>query len=405
MIWSVAWRNIWRNKGRSNVIIAAITVGIFAGVFIWAFYNGMVAQRVQSAITTESSHIQIHHKDYLSDPDPNLFMEHTDSIAELLQSLPEVKAVSRRMIVNSMIASAETGSGVKIIAVDPEEESLVTNIWEKIDEGSYLDGGRTPIVIGRKLAEKLSAELRSRVVLTLQTMDSTITQGLFRVSGIYKTSNTLYDESTVFIRKSDLINLIGIDSHAGHEIAVLLNENNQLGPATRKISSMFPDTDVKTWRELMPEVTLIEENMDTYMYFFMIIVLVALIFGIINTMLMAVLERVKELGMLMAVGMNKKRVFKMIVLETVMLSCTGGLAGILLANGVVLFFSRKGIDLSLFAEGIEKLGFESIVYPQPDTVMSMNVAFMFLITGIIASVYPAMKAIRLKPAEALHMDN
>jgi len=215
----------------------------------------------------------------------------------------------------------------------------------------------------------------------------------------------MYDEANVFINRRDLINLIDVDSNTCHEIAILLTGNEKLNSATLQVRKLLPDTDVKSWRDLMPEVTLLEENMDVYMYFFMIIVLTALIFGIINTMLMAVLERVKELGMLMAVGMNKVRVFKMILLETVMLSVTGGIIGILLANAVVLFFNRKGIDLSLFAEGIEKFGFESIVYPIPDTGMSLTVACMVLITGIIAAIYPALKAIRLKPAEALHSDN
>jgi len=405
MIWAVAWRNIWRNKGRSNVIIAAIAIGIFAGVFIWAFYNGMVAQRVQSAIITESSHLQIHHPEYLVNPDQKFFLERSDSMATTLDSLPGVKAVSRRILVNAMISSAETGSGIKVFAIDPVEERRVTNIGDKISEGTYLEGRKTPIVIGEKLAEKLSVGLRSRLVLTLQMMDGTLTSGLFRVSGIYRTSNTMYDEANVFVRRSDLVSLINIDSNACHEIAVLLDNNELLNQASGHIKEMFPGKDVKTWRELMPEVSLIEKNMDVYMYFFMIIVLVALIFGIINTMLMAVLERVKELGMLMAVGMNKMRVFRMIVLETVMLSITGGVIGIIIANVLVLVFNKRGIDLSLFAEGIEKMGYESIVYPVPDLGMTFTVAFMVLLTGIAAAIYPALRAVRLKPAEALHMDN
>lgn len=404
MIWSVAWRNIWRNKGRSNVIISAIALGIFAGVFIWAFYSGMIEQRVQSAILTESSHIQIHHENYLTDPDANYIVQRSDSISKLISSFPEVKAVSRRIIVNAMVTSAETGAGIRVVAIDPDEEAEVTNISNKLIEGTYLDGKRTPIVIGNKLAQKLSAGVRSKLVITLQSMDSTITQGLFRVSGIYKTSNTQYDESNVFIRRTDLINLLKTDTSASHEIAVLLTSNTLLDQGVSNIKKLVPGKDIKTWRQLMPEVTLIEENMDTYMYFFMIIILGALIFGIINTMLMAVLERMKELGMLMAVGMNRLKIFKMIVLETAMLSVTGGFIGILVANAVIFLLYKKGIDLSFFAEGIERLGYESIVYPVPDLSMAIKVGLMVLFTGILAAIYPALKAIRLKPAEALHLD-
>jgi len=216
MIWAVAWRNIWRNKGRSNVIIAAIAIGIFAGVFIWAFYNGMIAQRIQSAIITESSHIQVHHRNYLADPDQKYFLPDSDSIYSVLKSLPYVKEVSRRLIVNAMISSAETGSGIRVVAIDPGEEAKVTNISENLKEGTYLEGRRTPIIIGEKLAEKLSVELRSKLVLTLQTMDGTLTRGSFRIAGIYRTSNTMFDEANVFIRRDDLTGLINIGHDESH---------------------------------------------------------------------------------------------------------------------------------------------------------------------------------------------
>jgi ABC-type lipoprotein release transport system permease subunit len=365
----------------------------------------MVEQRVQSAIITESSHIQIHHKDYLTDPDQTYYLNNSYSMSAELKAMPEIKALTRRVLINAMISSAETGAGVKVFGIDPEEEMQVTNMYGKIKEGAYLAGKKTPIIIGEKLAEKLSVRLRSRLVLTLQTMDGTLTSGLFRVAGIYKTSNTIYDEANVFVRRSDLTGLINLDSNSCHEIAILLHNNELLNNAEKSIKEAFPEADVKSWRTLMPEVNLVEKSMDLYMYFFIVIVLAALIFGIINTMLMAVLERTKELGMLMAVGMNKTRVFLMILLETVLLSLTGGIIGIIIAYFIVLLSYRHGIDLSFFAEGIEKLGYESIIYPVPGPDILFKVAMMVLVTGILAAVYPAWRAIRLRPAEALHMDN
>ncbi len=405
MIWAVSWRNVWRNKLRSAVIIMAIAIGIFAGAFTWAFYRGMVIQRIQAAIITESSHIQLHHKEYLTNPDQKYIIQGADSIASVIARMPEVKAVTQRVLVSAMISSAETGSGVKVYGIEPGKEKRVTNLFLKIKEGSYLDGKKTPIIMGEKLAAKLSVKLRSRVVLTLQTMDGTLTSGLFRVGGIYKTNNSVYDETHVFVRRNDLDAIIGLDDHSCQEIAVLLKNNEDLGLATNAVKADFPGLDTKTWRELMPEVDLVEQSMDISMYFFMGIVLAALVFGIINTMLMAVLERVKELGMLMAVGMNRVRIFLMILLETILLSLTGGMIGLVTGYLVTLLFWHKGIDLSAFAEGYEKLGYESIIYPVPNLDIDVKVAVMVLITGILAAIYPAWKAIRLKPAEALHMDN
>jgi ABC-type antimicrobial peptide transport system permease subunit len=187
-------------------------------------------------------------------------------------------------------------------------------------------------------------------------------------------------------------------------LAVLLKNNEQLEQIADIIRRVFPDADTKTWKEIMPEVNLVEESTDISMYFFLAIILLALIFGIINTMLMAVLERVKELGMLMAVGMNKVRVFLMILLETVFLSLTGGIIGIMAGYIVTVIFNHKGINLSRFAEAYEKLGYESMIYPVPNFDIDLKVTLMVLITGILAALYPAWKAIQLKPAEALHID-
>jgi len=405
IIWSVAWRNIWRNRLRSVVVILAIAIGIFAGSFTWAFYRGMVNQRIQSAIITESSHIQVHQKDYLVNPDQKFFIPNLDSILAEIGRLPGVKAVSSRTLVNAMISSAETGAGVRIMGIDPDKERQVTNMFSRIREGTYFESrNKTPVVIGEALAEKLSVRLRSRIVLTLQTMDGTITTALFRVEGIYRTTNTMYDEMNVFVRHSDISRLIGLDGSSGHELAILLSENDNLDNMTARVRANYPALDTRTWREIMPEVGLVEESTDMSMYIFMGVILAALIFGIVNTMLMAVLERVKELGMLMAVGMNKIRVFTMILLETVLLSLTGGIIGIVTGYVVTLFFSIRGINLSSFADAYARMGYESLIYPVPNIDIDLKVSIMVFFTGIIASIYPAWKAIHLKPAEALRVD-
>jgi len=407
MILSLSWRNIWRNKVRSLVIIMAITIGIFAGVFSWAFYRGMVNQRVQAAIATESSHIQVHARNYMINPEQKNTLKGADSIASVIRKMEGVKEVSGRILVNAMIASAETGTGIILVGIDPGVERQVTQTHLGLTGGDYFTGNsKSPIVIGEKLADKLSVRLKSRVVLTLQTTDGSLTTGLFRVSGIYKTSNSSFDEMRVFVRAEDASKLINLKPGVAHELAVLLENNDAelLNRISAKLKAGFPALDVATWRDIMPEVSIVEESMDIMMGVFMGVILAALISGIINTMLMAVLERVKELGMLMAVGMNKRRVFRMILSETVLLTLTGGLLGIAAGYFITLLFARQGIDLSRWAEAYEKLGYDTVVYPVIEPDIALKVVAMVVATGIIAAIYPAMKAIRLNPAEALHID-
>ena len=405
MIWSVSWRNVWRSRTRSLVIISAIALGVFAGVYTIAFMFGWVNQRVDNVINTEVSHIQIHQPDYLQTSEVNDYITDINSIKENIESNANIAGVSTRLIVTCMISSAETGSGVQLVGIDPENEQKVTNLHAKIIDGAYFKGvKRNPIVIGEKLAKKLKVKVRSKVVITVTEMDGTLSGGAFRVAGIFKTTNTTYDEMKAFVRTEGLKRLIKIEDNAGHELAVLMNGNNIENEMANQLKSDYPNLQTMTWTELMPDMKMMNESMEFMMYIFVVIILLALGFGIVNTMLMVILERVKELGMLMAVGMNKMRVFSMIVLETIFLSLVGGIIGIGLAVGLTAITGKTGVDLSLWAEGLNSLGFDAIIYPEIEFDSVIIVTILVILTGILSSIYPARKAIKLNPAEALRME-
>jgi ABC-type antimicrobial peptide transport system permease subunit len=158
------------------------------------------------------------------------------------------------------------------------------------------------------------------------------------------------------------------------------------------------------WKELSPEMSYLTEMMDLYMYIFVVVILLALMFGIVNTMLMAVMERTKELGMLMAIGMNKKRIFMMIVLESIMLSMVGGILGIVIGGLSIYYGETHPVDLSLWAEGYREFGYDAFVYTSLMPGMLINVALLVMITGVIAAIYPAYKALKNNPADALRIE-
>ena len=405
MIWSVSWRNVWRNKTRSMVIITAIALGVFAGVYTIAFMFGWVNQRINTVINTEISHIQIHQPEYLKTSDIHDYILDIHKLQSSIEQKAKVKAASARVLSTCMISSAETGSGVQLVGINPEKEQQVTNLHEKMIEGSYFnEQKKNQLVIGKKLADKLKVKLRSKVVVTLTEMDGTLTGGSFRVTGIYQTANSAYEERKAFVRASDLQRLIKMDEHAGHEMAIMLNENNIEEEVTADLKAEYPHLKVMSWLEIMPDMKMMNESMNMMMYIFVVIILLALGFGIVNTMLMVILERIKEIGMLMAVGMNKSRVFLMIVLETVYLSLTGGLVGIVLAIVLTAITAQTGLDLSVWAEGLNSLGFDAVIYPEIGFDAVIGVTLLVILTGIIAAIYPARKAIKLKPADALRIE-
>lgn len=405
MIWSISWKNIWRSKVRSIVVITAIALGLTAGVFSSAFFSGMVNQRINQAISNEISHIQIHNPNFKENTDLGNYIRETSKAYKLAKNNPDVKGVSKRIVIYSMVASTETAAGVKITGINPSDEKMVSGISMKIIDGEYFEGvKRNPVVIGKKLADKLKVKVRSKVVITLQDMDKNITGGAFRVAGIYESANTGFDENNIYVLDTDLIRLTALPEGVCHEIAILTNDNDLSMVVDEQLKKQLPELAVENWKEISPEMSYMTEIMDLYNYIFIVIILFALLFGIINTMLMVVLERRKELGMLLAIGMSKGRVFAMIMLETVLLSLTGGIAGILLGWAISGYFGKHPINLSMWAEGYSQLGYDTVVYTTLDPSQFVIVTIMVIFTGIIAALYPAYKALQYDPAEALRIE-
>lgn len=405
MLFSISWRNIWRNKVRSLVIIFSIALGIFAGVSATAFMKGLAEQRIQKVIKTELSYIQIHKEGFRQDSDFNGYMPNAKQLVSEIREVQHVTGASERIVVQAMAATAETATGVLVYGVDMENEPRVTNISEKLIDGEYLEGiKKNPVVIGKKLAEKLNAKVRSKIVITLQDTANNVVSGLFRVSGIYTTNNNMYDESHVFVKIKDIQSLTELPIGAAHEIAININDNENLIAVEDEVKKIASEHEVMDWRALSPEMSYLTEAMDLYMYIFIIIILLALLFGIINTMLMVVMERTKEIGMLMAIGMNKVRIFSMVVLESVLLSLVGGVVGIIIGSLFAKWKSTSPIDLSMWAEGYEQLGYDAYVYMSLEPMMLINITIMVIITGVIAALYPAYRALKNDPADALRIE-
>ncbi len=412
MIWSIAWRNVWRNKVRSIIIILAITVGLTGGILSYGFMLGFMQQRIDAAIDNEISNIQIHHPSYLMNEEIKFQVKNESAIITEIEKLPDVKAVSSRIRTTAMASTASTGTGVIINGIDHKKEREVTNIHKLIEEGSYLDEkDKIPIIIGRKLAIKLNAKIKSKIVITVANKEGVITYGAFRVKGIYHTENDLFDEVNVFVKKTDLSKLLGLNNHAVHEIAISLFNNNKTNQLTKEIKELYKNSidknqiTVRPWKEITPTLYAMIEMMDYFSYIFLIIILIALAFGIVNTMMMVVMERIKELGMLKAIGMNNKRLFNMIMLETVFLSLCGGIMGLLISFGLSQYWGKYGFSLEAFKEGYNSLGFSSIVYIKIDPAFYLITTLLVIVTAIISSIYPSRKALKLDPASAIRDNN
>ncbi len=401
MLFILAWRNIWRNKKRSLIIIAAITAGLGCGLFASAVMYGMYDSLINSTIDRELGHIQIHSVKFedekiLADTIPDY-----RSVLNKIKQLPDLKGLSSRVIIDAMCSSASSSRGVRMTGIIPEEESKVTTIEKQIIEGNYLSSNSSSeIVIGKKLAENLDIKLRSKIVLSFQDFGGNIIYSAFRVAGIYQTESSLFDQSVIFVNQKELYDLLNSKDFS-HEIAVRLNSFQQVDSVHSKLSEMFPSLSVKDWKLLAPELKIYFEVLDLQLYIFMGIILFALLFGITNTMLMSVIERIREIGILIALGMKRGRIFSLIIIETIALSLVGGLSGLIVGAIFIEIINTTGINLSAFTEGLSQFSISTILYPSLPFNFYPVITLMIIFSAIIAAIYPAIKAIRLKPATAI----
>ena len=402
MLLRLAWKNIWRSRSRSLVVMGSVTVGVWALLFGTGFMNGFLVGYMANVINHDISHIQVHHPKFKNDFDIKYYIPNGHDKTAAVSRWPEVQAATDRMLVTGMISSARKAAGIQIRGIIPDREAAVTRLDSLVAEGGYFTGiKRNPMLLGAKLAENLGVKVRSKVVLTFNDAHGNITAAAFRVAGIVKSSSVAINEHYVFVRQQDLQPLLGLGDQV-HEIAILAQPRANLQELVQRYQAAYPEDMAETWKEISPELAVMNEMYGNMLYLLMGIILTALIFGIVNTMLMAVLERHRELGMLMAVGMSKRRVFGMIMSETVMLGLAGAPLGLLLGWTTVSYYADQGVDLTKYSEGLAAFGYSSILYPYVAPEVYGIITIGVFITALLAAIYPARKAIKLNPVEALH---
>lgn len=402
MIFMMAWRNVWRHKARSLVIMLSIALGLFAGMAVLALYEGMMKSRVRTVIDEETGHAQIHHPAFSGEQEPRYFISDTVELMKQITSIPELTLINRRIVVNGMLSTPTGTAGVQVLGIDTATEYSFSSLKRKIKEGQgFRPGKQHQAIIGRKLARKMKLQPGSKLVLMFNDTANNLVSSAFRVAAIYQSANAPLDERLVYVQRSELGELLGIPGRV-HEIGLKLREDRDVDQAVAMLKRTVPQLRVETWKDLSPETELMVRTVDTYSYVIMIIIMIALAFGILNTMLMAIMERTREIGMIAALGTSRGRIFSLVLLETVFLTLAGTPIGFLLGIGVSTYYHRHGLDLSGMGEDMMRnYGFSTLIYPEFPPEKLLPVLAIVIITALLSSLLPALKAIRMKPIEAL----
>ncbi len=397
----LAWRYLWRNHRRTIVMLGAIAVGAWAMIFMTALTRGMVDQMTLDGISALPGHVQVHHPDYLDDPSINNLLPIEDDELESRFADGDFVAWSSRVKVPAVVTSERESRGVIMLGVDPVAERGLTFIDEENIDGRFLESPDDKgIVIGAKLARTLETEVGKRVVLMSQDPDNDIADRGFRVVGLFHASMPAYEDGFVFVGKRVAQKMLGIGG-ATTEAVFLGDDYRDVEPVYEQvIAAVDGSVDVKRWYEVDTYLGTMLEVMDGFVLIWVIVIFLALSFGLVNTLVMAVFERVREIGLMMALGMKPAAILGQIIIESMLLLIVGLAIGDLLAWASIQPI-KDGLDISIVAEGMEMMGASSVLYPKlllRDVVLANVVV---LILGFLASLSPAWRASRYEPVEAI----
>jgi len=404
MYLQLGWRNIWRNPRRTGVILTAVIVGVWSMIFLGALMRGVADQMVRNGIATLTGHIQIHLKGFRDDPVvENSITEIGPVLSALKAGLPAGSRWTARVRVNAVAANARHSGGVTLVGINPEKEAGLSFIGDAVVKGAYLKyDDKYGLLAGQALLEKFETRLGHKLVLMSQDTQRNIASRAFRISGVYRAETEATEKRYVFVTLSAAQQMLKLAKGVS-EFSILLPDRRQVERVAARLRAALPADiyEVQTWRELLPLVIAILKMHDWFIFLWFLVVFIAMGFGIVNTTLMAVFERIREFGLLKALGMKPMGIIKEVLTESFFLLFLGMAVGNTLGFLTCLGLARTGIDLSALAEGVEFVGLSRIIYPMIESrdVMLANGVVFFL--GLLVSVYPAVMAGRISPVEAM----
>ena len=393
----LAWRNLWRNHRRTAIMLGAISVGAWAMIFMTALTQGMVAEMIRDGISALPGHIQVHHPDYRDDPNITNLLPQSGAEIEALFRPAGFDAWSSRIKVPAVITSEYDSRGVTLLGIDPDaERDMIFVDYDEV-EGRFLESvDDRGVVIGYKLADTLETGLGKRVVLMSQDPDNDVADRGFRVVGLFHANVEAFEETYVFAGKRTIQAMLGVGDRVT-EIVVLGDDYRDVEDDYARVVELVDGrVEVMRWTELDTYLGTMMSVMDSFVLIWVVVIFLALSFGLVNTLVMAVFERVREIGLMLALGMKPGNILGQILIESMLLLIIGLGIGNLLA-----WLTIKPLDISIVAEGMAMMGASSMLYPElrMEDVVLANV--VVLILGFLASLSPAWRASRYEPIEAI----
>lgn len=396
LILPLAWRNLWRNKRRSLLTMLAIFVAVMSMVVLGAFMRAWAGATIVETINNLTGHGQIHEMRYLDDPNVDYRISRVpESVVESLNNEPVIQ-YTYRVRVPAMIRTERENSPVELLGIQPANESGLSFISDAIVEGRYLENdSEGGILLGKKLADRLQTQLGRRIVLMSQHADGSISERGYKVVGLF-TSQPGIEKFNVFISLESAQTLLGINNDIS-EIAFKLDSRDKVSLFINSLRAKNSELDIQAWDELEPFTKAMIEMSDGSIMIWILVSFTVVSFGLINTLLMAVFERMREFGLFQALGMKPRWLLLQILIESTFMMAVATIVGLSAGILIVLAF-EGGLDLGV---GASYFGAAQVVYPELDWNEVSFIGVIVMLLGVLASLYPAIKASRNVPVDVL----
>lgn len=400
-VFLMAWRNVWRNRRRSIVTVLAMSLALTVMIQYSGLIEGYVRDMERNILDLELGDVQVHAPGYLDKPSIYTRIERPDQLVQAFERAGFRAAT--RLFAAGLAAAGETSAGVTFRGINVEEDAEVSSLGTHVARGKWLStGDPSGVVIGERLAFTLGVKLGDEIVVLTQGADGSMANELYRVRGILKTVGDAVDRGGVFMLSSTFRELMVLPEGV-HEITVRRPASMPLAEAASRLKALAPELEVKTWRELVPTLSSMLDSTRGAMFTMFLIVYIAIATVILNAMLMAVFERIREFGVLKALGVGPGGVFRLILVESAIQTGLALLVGGVASAPLCYYLATRGIDLSgLGGMAISGIAWNPIWHSVVDvkTVLSPVLTLVFVVFAAV--LYPALKAALIRPVEAIH---
>ncbi len=396
----LAFRNLMRNRRRSILSALAVSMGLALLLLMASVFNGEMQGSIDTTIRLSSGHLQVRSASYVESKSSLKWedlLANPDQLAAQISTIPQVSVVTPRLLASGIVTVGDRSIGVQLIGVDPASPANAPFV-EGLTSGQFLAADdREGILIGLPLADNLKVSVGDQVNLLANTSNGDVIEQAFIIRGVYSTHTPMYDRSTVFLPLAKAQAITQTENHAS-SLFILLKDVNQTSAVAAAITGV--GYQVLTWQDMNQMVMQTEDLANSYMFVIYLIVLAVTATVIVNTLVMAVFERTREIGILAAIGMKGRRIMALFLVEASMLALVGIVFGLILGWLLSLYFGKFGFPIGNV--GTTGLLLGERIYSILKASDAVNLTIVALMVTLIASLYPAILAARLEPVEALH---